>query len=63
MNARYDRDLGIFMSKHVTLSTSNPRLRILYALRVARPGTMHVYRCLGPRYARREYGWALRSKP
>jgi hypothetical protein len=63
MNVRYYRNLGIFMNKHITLSTSNRRIGILYALRLARPGTTAIYYWLGPRYARREYDKGLRSKP
>jgi hypothetical protein len=63
MNARYHRDIGLFMNKHVTLGTSNPRLGILCAPRLARPGTMAIYYWLGPRFARREYDKGLRRKP
>jgi hypothetical protein len=59
MNVRYHRGIGIFMNKRIALSTYNSSLGILYALRVARPGT---YYWLGPRYARREYDSALRRK-
>jgi hypothetical protein len=62
MNARYHRDIGIFMNKHITLMTSNPRIGVLYGLRLSRPGTMHMYYWLGPRYARREYNKGLRRK-
>jgi hypothetical protein len=63
MNGRYYRDIGILMGDNITLSMSDPHMGIFYTLRVARPGTMSLYYWLGPRYARREYDRALRSKP